>query len=78
MGDWVDIDTPVYYACGAGARDIVIEPGEVLIAKLPRYNGNVKTECRLKFSRWKSVVYSNTFIDYIHEDQLTDSLNLKY
>lgn len=75
-GDWVDIETPIRYSCATGARDIVIEPDELIIAMLPRYMGNYKTECRLKYSRWGYSVYSNTFIDYIDKKQLTDPIHL--
>ncbi len=71
-GRWVDVEYPTYYSCGTNARDIVIEPQGFLVAKLIRFKGKYKTECRLKFDRWKSIppVYSNTFVDYIDKRQL--------
>lgn len=79
QGIWVDIETPVRYFCGTGARDIVIEEKQVLIAKLLRYRGDFKTLCRLKFTTKNPFlnvyynVYSNTFVDYIDKRQLIDS-----
>ncbi|TAE86797.1 MAG: hypothetical protein EAY81_05070 [Bacteroidetes bacterium] len=77
-GDWIDIETPISYFCVTGARDIVIEPNELIVAMLPRYRGDYKTECRLKHTRWPHSVYSNTFIDYIDKKQLTDTLKFEY
>lgn len=77
-GDWVDIETPIRYYCGTGARYIVIEPKEMIVAMLPRYKGDFKTECRLRFMRWEHSVYSNIFTDYIDKKQLTDTLKTKY
>lgn len=78
QGNWKDIEAPIRYFCGTGARDIIIEPGQMLVAKLLRYNGDYKAECRLKYSRGKSTVYSNTFTDYIDKRQLTDTLLTEY
>lgn len=78
QGNWKDIESPIRYFCGTGARHIVIEPGEVIVAMLPRYSGNYKTECRLKYSREKYTIYSNTFSDYIDKKQLTDTLKTEY
>lgn len=80
QGIWVDIETPISYFCGTGARDVVIEEKQVLVAKLLRYKGDFKTPCRLKFTTKNPflnipcTVYSNIFIDYIDKRQLTDSL----
>ncbi|MES2656679.1 MAG: hypothetical protein V4620_13875 [Bacteroidota bacterium] len=77
-GNWVDIETPIRYLCGTGARDIIIEPNGLIVALLPRYKGEFKTECRLRFTRWSHSVYSNIFIDYIDKKQLTDILKTEY
>ena len=78
LGIWVDIETPMRYFCGTGARKIVIEPNELIVALLPRYKGDYKTECRLRFMDWKYSIYSNVFTDYIDKKQLTDSLETYY
>jgi len=78
QGNWVDIETPFSNFCGTGARNIVLEPNQVLIAKLIRQKGNFKTHCRLKFSKWDKTVYSNIYTDYISERQLTDTLEKEY
>jgi hypothetical protein len=73
-GRWIDIETLIPFACSFGARDIIIEPHQVLVAMLPRYLGSYKAECRLKFSFGNKEVYSNVYEDYINEKQLTDTL----
>ncbi len=77
-GNWVDIETPIRYFCATGARDIVIEPNELIVAMLLRYKGEFKTECRLRFTSSGHSVYSNIFTDYIDKRQLTDALKSKY
>ncbi len=74
QGHWKEIENLLDYGCFYAARNLLIRPREVLIAKMLRYEGNFKTLCRLKFKMRKAVVYSNTFMDYINEKQLTDSL----
>ncbi|KAA9332751.1 hypothetical protein [Adhaeribacter soli] len=74
-GNWVDIETPIEYYCATGARDVVLEPGEIAIAKLIRYKGNFKTECRLKYSKWGRTLYSNSFTDYIDSKQFSVPIN---
>jgi len=78
QGNWVDIETPINYFCGTSARRVVIEPKQVLIAKLLRYKGTFKTACRLKFIAKQTAfcqatsVYSTIFMDYIDKRQLID------
>ena len=78
QGNWVDIEVPIRYSCGTGARHIALEPDQTIIAMLIRYKGDFKTTCRLKFSNWKGTIYSNTFTDYIDEKQLTESVRTAY
>jgi len=76
QGLWVTIEAPNYYAgaCGTGARQLLLNPHQVMIAKVPRYKGSFKTLCRLKLYIYRQTVYSNTFADYIDERMLTDSI----
>lgn len=76
QGEWVDIEIPINYSSGTNARHIVLEPKYILIAKLLRYKGDFKTECRLKFTRWHKTIYSNSFTDYIDKRQLTKILSI--
>lgn len=69
-GEWVDIEYPTEYFCGTGHRDIVLEPGWVLVAKLMRYQGDYKTLCRLRLRSRGNWVYSNTFVDWIDKKRL--------
>ncbi|WP_373553653.1 hypothetical protein [Haliscomenobacter sp.] len=73
-GEWVDIENLLEYACGTGHRDIVLEPGWVLVAKLMRYQGDYKTLCRLKLRSRGNWVYSNTFVDWIDKKRLPGKL----
>ncbi|MCR5888435.1 hypothetical protein LRS06_11785 [Hymenobacter sp. J193] len=77
QGKWVDIEKPIRYYCGTGAREIVLEPRQCLVAKLLRYKGSYKTACRLRYTNAHRTVYSNTFTDYIDPRQLTDKLELE-
>lgn len=71
-GEWVDIEELMEYACGTGHRDIVLEPGWVLVAKLMRYQGDYRALCRLKLVCRGNKVYSNTFVDWIDKKRLTE------
>lgn len=73
-GEWVDIENLHEYVCGTGHRDIVLEPGWVLVAKLLRYQGGYKTLCRLRLRSRGNWVYSNTFVDWIDKKRLTGKL----
>ena len=77
-GEWVDIEQLMEYACGTGHRDIVLEPGWVLVAKLMRYQGDYKALCRLKLVCRGNEVYSNTFVDWIDKKRLTGKLREEY
>ncbi len=74
QGQWVPLESPVEYFCGTGKRDLILEPNQLLLAKLVRYQGDYRTQCRLKFTRWKQTVYSNTFVDFINESQLQNQM----
>jgi len=74
QGQWVALEKPIDYFCGTYKRQLVIEPGQVLIAKRLRYQGDQRVECRLKFSKWRRTVYSNTFLDNVPKSQLSTKL----
>jgi hypothetical protein len=67
QGQWAPLETPIQYYCGTSKRELVLEPKQVLIAKLLRYQGAYKTLCRLKFTKWGQTIYSNPFVDSIDE-----------
>ncbi|MDJ1503039.1 hypothetical protein [Xanthocytophaga agilis] len=64
-GQWVPLEKPIDYFCATYSRDLVIEPNNILVAKLLRYEGEVKALFRLKYMYHQSIVYSNTFEDYV-------------
>ncbi len=71
LGKWVDIEKEYLYFCGTGARKLIIEPKQIMIAKLIRYKGDFTTSCRLKFSQFNGqTLYSNVFINTINKSQL--------
>lgn len=74
QGNWVDIEVPIRYMCGTGAKDVILQDDQMLVAKLIRFGGDYRTECRLKYLKKDRIFYSNAFIDYIDKRQLTDSL----
>jgi hypothetical protein len=62
---WVDIEVPIDYQCSTGQGSIYLDSGELLIAKLNRYNADFKTNCKLKYQKKGKITYSNTFIDFV-------------
>ena len=75
QGQWHDIEIDYRLKCGMGARKIVIKPKEVLVSKVRRYKGNFRTECKIVlYSGSDSEFSSNSYFDYINENQLTDRL----
>lgn len=73
-GRWIDIEIPFKYVCGTGCRPIVLEENQIMIAKLMRYKGNYKIECRLKLKLWNNEVYSNIFFDHIDINQIQERM----
>lgn len=75
-GNWIEIESADRGALdGTAKRHLVIEPNHILIAKMSRYKGDMRAECRLKFNiSWEGaneyVTYSNVFIDNIMKEQL--------
>ena len=74
-GQWSDIEQPMDYYCVTGARLLIIEPNQMIVAKLIKHEGSIRAICRLKFANFNGVVYSNTFTDNIDEQQLTEKRN---
>lgn len=73
-GEWIDIENETHFSCGTGAKNVVLKPNNIIIAKLLRFKGEFKTECRLKYKREEIEIYSNIFTDYIDRAQILDSL----
>ena len=62
-GNWVQVIGRHSGGCGTNARQLMLKPKGMLIAKYPIRSGNTYTRLRLKISRWKEwpVIYSNEF-----------------
>lgn len=73
-GVWQDIEKPKVVFCGTNARENFIEKNEILVAKIIRFHGNKKRECRIRYSNINYIIYSNSYWDYVDEKQLTDSI----
>ena len=69
-GHWVEIEQKTSFFCGTFKRDLVIDPKNILVAKLVRYQGDTKVKFRLKFMFLNQCVYSNVFTDYFDKDHL--------
>jgi hypothetical protein len=69
-GRWIDYEIPELLFCGVGSRPIIIEPRQMLVAKLLRFKGEIRSECRLKFIGLRQIIYSNSFVDYLDKKQL--------
>lgn len=62
-GQWIEVEKPIRDLCGTARRDIIIDPGDILIAKLIRYEGDELVKWRLKYKHGNEAVYSNVFVD---------------
>lgn len=62
-GQWVDIEKPYKFFCGTGCRPIIMEPKQIVLLKMMRYEGQFMTECRLKYSKRENTIYSNSFVE---------------
>jgi hypothetical protein len=62
-GNWVQVVGRHSGGCGTNARELMLKPNGMLIAKYPIRSGNTYTRLRLKISRWKDwpAIYSNEF-----------------
>ncbi len=73
-GIWKDIEVPGRFWCGMGCKSIVLEPNQIMIAKLLRYKGDTIVECRLKYTVWKNTIYSNMFYEHLNIKEIQDVL----
>ncbi len=48
-GQWRPIEDPFTYMCGNGVGTIVLPPGFIALTSAPIYQGDLPTECRIKF-----------------------------
>ena len=66
-GNWVQVVGRHSGGCGTSARQLMLKPNGMLIAKYPIRSGNTYTRLRLKISRWKDwpAIYSNEFWGWI-------------
>ncbi len=64
-GQWKAIQEPFMHMCGVGVGSIVLLPGYIAITSAMIYEGDLPTECRLKFDE----TYSNTFYASIDRQQ---------
>lgn len=76
-GVWINAENFPMNACGTGLRDIVLEADQVAVAKFIRHAGQRKILCRLRFTRFGNVVYSNTFYDWV-DDAILKKVERKY
>ena len=66
-GQWTKIDKTLRETgvCISGHPRVILNPDEIIIAKLKRYKGPMVTDFRLVFGWGKWQVYSNVFRDSI-------------
>ncbi|WP_461789150.1 hypothetical protein [Pedobacter sp.] len=62
-GKWKDVEKAAfaYDTCLTFAKNIVVGPKQILVAKLIEYEGNFAPLCRLKLMNFDQTCYSNTF-----------------
>lgn len=69
-GKWIRAEDFPEFFCGVGRRSVVLEPGQMAVAKFIRHSGQRKVLCRLRFTRFDNEIYSNTFYDWIDDSML--------
>jgi hypothetical protein len=72
-GNWNEVEHRLTGLCGTAKRSLILEPNDVIVAKLLRYQGDAKFPCRLKLSiKFANVdaykTYSNVYMDYFNKD----------
>jgi hypothetical protein len=69
--EWICIQAGFLDWCGTGKRETFLRGNEISVAKIFRYDGDISTQCRLKFVDWgKQPIYSNIFINKVSGWQL--------
>jgi hypothetical protein len=68
-GNWIEVEQRFTGLCATAKRDLILEPGDIIVAKLLRYKGDARHLCRLKLSfkfgdEVAYTTYSNVFEDY--------------
>jgi hypothetical protein len=69
-GQWIDLEEPISHGCIFAARTMILQPRNILIAKVIRYKGDFLALCRLKFLYYNQSLYSNSFKYSINRSQL--------
>lgn len=66
-GNWIKVDKKLSELgiCGTGQPIIILNPNEIVISKIRRYEGSFITDFRLVFGYDNNIVYSNIFKDSI-------------
>jgi hypothetical protein len=72
-GNWIEIEHRLTDLCGTAKRSLVLEPNDIIVAKLLRYQGDTMFLFRLKLSiKFGNVeayrTYSNEYSDYFDMD----------
>jgi len=71
-GAWVKIEKMISEMdlCGTGQPNVILEAGEIILAKVPRYKGDAPAKCRLVMKHLNQTVYSNVFVDQVERSLL--------
>ncbi|MFZ5551932.1 MAG: hypothetical protein ACOZCO_02360 [Bacteroidota bacterium] len=64
-GNWNLIEEQYVYMCGVGLNSIILPPNEIVITSVRKFEGDFKTELRLKLGKH----YSNPFFGTINKNQ---------
>lgn len=72
-GEWIEIEHTQTDLCGTVKRSLIMEPGDVMVAKLLRYKGDTKVSSRLKlnikFGKVEAYkTYSNIYEEFFDLD----------
>ncbi|WP_089910294.1 hypothetical protein [Chitinophaga rupis] len=71
-GIWVKIEKmpSEMDICGTSQRYVILNPDEIILAKVIRYKGDIPAKCRLVMKRFNQIVYSNVFVDQVERSLL--------
>lgn len=72
-GVWRPIEKRFIYLCGNGVGTIILPPGEIMLTSVPLFQGEYKTQLRLRYPNTE--FYSNSFEGNINYRQFKSMFN---
>lgn len=76
-GAWKPVEARGFSFCGNGYWGLVVKPQEFVLILMRKYEGNMETAIRLRFSVGESIYVSKPFMGYVNEKQFSYGQELK-